>query len=349
MKRKNRKRLAKEAEIAKKEARGDFSHLKDKKGKFIGAPLPQPSLPKVGLSDDDLYASTYPESDGGSMRGDMKKSASGDNYSSYPPSTSAGNLASLNYTNGFTRPPYVGQYTTTSSYYQNNDSNHLYAESTHSHDDFAHRGADLGYDNGYGESSLALTENVGRPGFSSAPSYQSQAGEYVPYSHRSNNGEESNDVAHGDRYCGEKQQPYHNIHGGGEKYDHEEDYEYVDEQPYQLQQPHPNTNHYPYQEDDHSNDSRHQHYPSQQSQPYRSSPDSPQQQSQLQSTLQPESRRDRRQSNYYPSQPTRPQQERVRGPSNSSQPYASGGSGTEEWEESRGRTEDNVSQYRSHY
>jgi hypothetical protein len=28
MKRKNRKRLAKEAEIARKEARGDFSHLK---------------------------------------------------------------------------------------------------------------------------------------------------------------------------------------------------------------------------------------------------------------------------------------------------------------------------------
>lgn len=39
MKRKNRKRLAKEAEIAKKEARGDFSHLKDKKGNFVSRPI----------------------------------------------------------------------------------------------------------------------------------------------------------------------------------------------------------------------------------------------------------------------------------------------------------------------
>ncbi|GAA6063820.1 hypothetical protein JCM10212_002577 [Sporobolomyces blumeae] len=57
MKRKNRKRLAKEAEIARKEARGDFSHLKDRKtGKMRGAPLPQPTLPKIGLADDDLYS-----------------------------------------------------------------------------------------------------------------------------------------------------------------------------------------------------------------------------------------------------------------------------------------------------
>ncbi|GAA5995746.1 hypothetical protein JCM5350_005892 [Sporobolomyces pararoseus] len=56
MKRKNRKRLAKEAEIARKEARGDFSHLKDRKtGKIRGAPLPQPTLPKIGLYDD-LYS-----------------------------------------------------------------------------------------------------------------------------------------------------------------------------------------------------------------------------------------------------------------------------------------------------
>lgn len=36
MKRKNRKRLAKEAEIARKEARGDFSHLK------VGLLYPRP-------------------------------------------------------------------------------------------------------------------------------------------------------------------------------------------------------------------------------------------------------------------------------------------------------------------
>ncbi|KAM0746164.1 hypothetical protein T439DRAFT_273687, partial [Meredithblackwellia eburnea MCA 4105] len=56
MKRKTRKRLAKEAEIARKEARGDYSHLKDAKtGKFVAAPLPQPTLPKVGIRDEDLY------------------------------------------------------------------------------------------------------------------------------------------------------------------------------------------------------------------------------------------------------------------------------------------------------
>ena len=88
MKRKNRKRLAKEAEIARKEAAGDYrcvprrnlndferprltrperaSHLKNAKtGKYMAAPLPQPTLPKIGL-DDDLYAG----SDAGSIRGE---------------------------------------------------------------------------------------------------------------------------------------------------------------------------------------------------------------------------------------------------------------------------------------
>ncbi|GAA5902536.1 uncharacterized protein JCM6883_001441 [Sporobolomyces salmoneus] len=55
MKRKNRKRLAKEAEIARKEARGDFSHLKDRKtGKLRANPLPQPTLPD--LKNLDLYS-----------------------------------------------------------------------------------------------------------------------------------------------------------------------------------------------------------------------------------------------------------------------------------------------------
>lgn len=52
MKRKTRKRLAKEAAIMRKEAMGDFSHLKDKKtGKMRGAPMPQPTLPQIGLDD----------------------------------------------------------------------------------------------------------------------------------------------------------------------------------------------------------------------------------------------------------------------------------------------------------
>jgi hypothetical protein len=53
MKRKTRKRLAKEAALAKAEARGDFSHLKDKKGNLKAEPLRQPTLPNVDFDDVD--------------------------------------------------------------------------------------------------------------------------------------------------------------------------------------------------------------------------------------------------------------------------------------------------------
>jgi hypothetical protein len=53
MKRKTRKRLAKEAALAKAEARGDFSHLKDKKGNLRAEPLGQPTLPNVDLAFED--------------------------------------------------------------------------------------------------------------------------------------------------------------------------------------------------------------------------------------------------------------------------------------------------------
>ncbi|GAA5983034.1 hypothetical protein JCM10908_006874 [Rhodotorula pacifica] len=58
MKRKNRRRLAREADIARREARGDFSPLKDKAGRMVRAPRPQPTLPTV---TDDLYADDLPE------------------------------------------------------------------------------------------------------------------------------------------------------------------------------------------------------------------------------------------------------------------------------------------------
>lgn len=61
MKRKNRRRLAREADIARREARGDFSHLKDPKtGRMMRAPRPQPTLPTVS---DDLYADPNAEKD----------------------------------------------------------------------------------------------------------------------------------------------------------------------------------------------------------------------------------------------------------------------------------------------
>jgi hypothetical protein len=58
MKRKNRQRLVKNAALARKEAAGDFSHLKNKKGELIAQPLPQPTLPKIDLDDNTDAASS---------------------------------------------------------------------------------------------------------------------------------------------------------------------------------------------------------------------------------------------------------------------------------------------------
>ncbi|CAL1701404.1 unnamed protein product [Somion occarium] len=51
IKRRNKQRLAKAAALAKKEAAGDFSHLKNKKGE-MAQPLPQPTLPNVSIEDE---------------------------------------------------------------------------------------------------------------------------------------------------------------------------------------------------------------------------------------------------------------------------------------------------------
>lgn len=53
IKRRQKQRLADAAKLAQKEAQGDFSHLKNKKGEFIAQPLPQPTLPNISLDDDD--------------------------------------------------------------------------------------------------------------------------------------------------------------------------------------------------------------------------------------------------------------------------------------------------------
>jgi hypothetical protein len=52
IKRRQKQRLADAAELAKKEARGDYSHLKNKKGEIVGKPLPQPTLPNISVDDD---------------------------------------------------------------------------------------------------------------------------------------------------------------------------------------------------------------------------------------------------------------------------------------------------------
>lgn len=96
MKRKTKKRIAREAELAKREAAGDFRHLQDKKGKFKdGArPLPQPTLPSIDLADEELYSKHNRDgkSDaGGSMRSygrPTRKGTTNNNnnpYAQYPP------------------------------------------------------------------------------------------------------------------------------------------------------------------------------------------------------------------------------------------------------------------------
>lgn len=177
MKRKNRKRLAQEAQIAKKEALGDYSHLRDKKGKITSAPRPQPTLPKIGLEDEDLYAPSYAGSDSGSIR-----NGKGGNYQ-YPPShyNGGGNDwdrkgTMQNQPSTLSRSTYPYNASEPDSIHQMSNGGAIrggYAESVNSLDGFANRGAQMGYN----DSSTALN----RPGLgrndtqmTRAPSYQSE-------------------------------------------------------------------------------------------------------------------------------------------------------------------------------
>ncbi|RDX55737.1 hypothetical protein OH76DRAFT_1397139 [Lentinus brumalis] len=90
IKRRNKQRLAKAAALAKKEAAGDFSHLKNKKGEFIAKPLPQPTLPNLSVDDDfddaasmrtRMAPSTYAATTTGDYYNDYKSEYAAD----YPP------------------------------------------------------------------------------------------------------------------------------------------------------------------------------------------------------------------------------------------------------------------------
>lgn len=67
MKRKNKQRVNAQARLAQKEARGDFSHLKNKKGDLMRNPIPQPTLPQLDIDEfspaprapKSNYASSY--------------------------------------------------------------------------------------------------------------------------------------------------------------------------------------------------------------------------------------------------------------------------------------------------
>jgi hypothetical protein len=88
IKRKNKQRLAKQAALAKKEAAGDFSHLKDKQGRINV--LPQPTLPSVSLDDDesDLRRQRNPYAPPVNWQSDYKSeyaSSFQPDYPDYPP------------------------------------------------------------------------------------------------------------------------------------------------------------------------------------------------------------------------------------------------------------------------
>ncbi|KAI5476019.1 hypothetical protein MNV49_000491 [Pseudohyphozyma bogoriensis] len=186
MRRKTRKRLAKEAEIARKEAAGDYSHLRDKKtGKMIAAPLPQPTLPKIGLRDDDLYAG----SDAGSVHGSQRTGSQRGGYG-YPPARGIGPGSYVPTGFGMAGAPVGRQQQQPSglartAYPYNGSepdfSRHEYAESVNSLDGFAGRGAAMGYaDSRENLAAWNGSGDLGRPELarggtmmSRAPSYRS--------------------------------------------------------------------------------------------------------------------------------------------------------------------------------
>jgi len=81
IKRKAKQRLQENAALAKKEAAGDFSHYRNKKGEMVGAPLPQPTLPNISLDD---------ESEPPYWQGDQKSDFKVDHKSQYEASVYSG-------------------------------------------------------------------------------------------------------------------------------------------------------------------------------------------------------------------------------------------------------------------
>lgn len=105
IKRRQKQRLADAAKLAQKEAKGDFSHLKNKKGQMIAKPLPQPTLPNLSVDDDiDDNMSVYTRGPPPSMHtqdyyhynSDKNSIMTGD----YPPPMPAYNPYSNNQTPG---------------------------------------------------------------------------------------------------------------------------------------------------------------------------------------------------------------------------------------------------------
>jgi len=78
IRRRNKKRQQQAEELAKKEAAGDFSHLRNKRGEIVGKPQPQPTLPALSVDDDlnDISSLKHraPTSNFDGYSGDQKSS-----------------------------------------------------------------------------------------------------------------------------------------------------------------------------------------------------------------------------------------------------------------------------------
>ncbi|KAK7470767.1 Potassium transporter [Stygiomarasmius scandens] len=128
IKRKQKQRLADVAKLARKEAMGDYSHLKNKKGEIVGKPLPQPTLPNLSVDDDFDDAASM------RTRGPPPSTYTQDYYSSdqggYPPpmpaynpySQHTGSFTQINPSQPTLRDDSLYNYTPQGYYEDDNDS-----------------------------------------------------------------------------------------------------------------------------------------------------------------------------------------------------------------------------------
>jgi len=133
MRKKNKQRLARAAELARKEAAGDYSHLQNKKGEFTAKPLPQPTLPSIALDDF--------ENDNASMRTRVDSDYNHNKWQkeyAYSMNTSPGGAPDYP-----PMPPYQ-------AYAHSGYDYHTDAASVHEHAPYA-------YDDRYVDSQVALT------------------------------------------------------------------------------------------------------------------------------------------------------------------------------------------------
>lgn len=155
IKRKQKQRLVEATKLAQKEAMGDYSHLKNKKGEIVGKPLPQPTLPNLSVDDDVDDASSL------HTRGPPASTYTQDYYyaseqGGYPPPMPAFNPYSHHQTGSFAQinpsQPTLGNEESLYNYAPqgyHDDDNDSVAHLAGTAAPFAGHGADSGYPNPY--------------------------------------------------------------------------------------------------------------------------------------------------------------------------------------------------------